>query len=211
MSFITFIIIAAVIFGLTMLAKHNGIYWLQLTLGACFFGFIGGGITYWIFNSFWWGFIIAGVATGLSFLGDHDEGSSSGNYQPYDYSSSSNSYSPSRSYSPSSNNDYEERQRQRQSEENRASYERQADEAYSHYQSYISQAESEESQAETELRYAEDYEYRAREYGDDSARSQASSCRSNARYNQSRAREYRNKADYYYGLYQEYKDRARSC
>ncbi len=134
---------------------------------------------------------------------DHGEDSSSDNNQPYDYP-------PSRSCS-SSSEDCEERQRQRQSEENRASYERQADEAYSHYQSYISQAESEESQAETELRYAEDYEYRAREYGDDSARSQASSCRSNARYNQSRAREYRSKADYYYGLYQEYKDRARSC
>lgn len=209
MSFITFAIIAAVIFGLAMLAKHNGIYWLQLTLGACFFGFIGGGITYWIFDSFWWGFFIAAVITGISFLGDHEESSSS-SYSSSDYSSSS-SYSSPRPYVSAPDDGYEERQRQRQSEENRASYERQADEAYSRYQSYISQAESEESQADTELRYAEDYEYRAREYGDDSARSQASSCRSNARYNQSRAREYRSKADYYYGLYQEYKDRARTC
>lgn len=209
MSFITFIIIAAVIFGLAMLAKHNGIYWLQLTLGACFFGFIGGGITYWIFDSFWWGFFIAAVITGISFLGDHEESSSS-SYSSSDYSSSS-SYSSPRPYVSAPDDGYEERLRQRRSEENRASYERQADEAYSHYQSYLSQAESEESQAETELRYAEDYDYRAREYGDDSARSQASSCRSNARYNQSRAREYRSKADYYYGLYQEYKDRARSC
>ena len=198
MSFVTFIIIAAAIFGLVMLAKYNGIYWLQIILGSCFFGFIGGGITYWIFDSFGWGFIIVAIISGISFFGDHDEGSSK-------------KYSSSSSYSSSTNDDYRERQSQIRSGENRASYERQAEEAYSRYQSYISQAESEESQADTELRYAEDYEYRAREYGDDSARSQASSCRSNARYNQSRAREYRSKADYYYSLYQEYKDRARTC
>lgn len=219
MSLVTIIIIIALIFGLGLLAKHLGIYWLQVTLVICLFGFVGGCITDWIFDSFEWGFAIAAVATGISVFNDNRETSStSENVLDYtDYSPSSHSNSAPMSFSPSSsssNDDDEEndeRERCRKSEEDRSYFEREANNAYSRYQSYVSQAEREEDQADTELRYAEDYEYRAREYDDDSARSEASSCRSKAQYNLSRAREYRSQADYYYGLYQEYKDRARTC
>ena len=202
MSLVTIIIIIALIFGLGFLAKHLGIYWLQVTLVICLFGFVGGCITDWIFDSFEWGFVIAAVATGISVFNDNREiSSTSENVLDYtDYSSSNDD-----------DEENDERERCRKSEEDRSYFEREANNAYSHYQSYISQAEREEDQADTELRYAEDYEYRAREYDDDSARSEASSCRSKAQYNLSRAREYRSQADYYYGLYQEYKDRARTC
>lgn len=204
MGFFGVLIVAGVLFGLASLAKSKGVRWLQIVFGLLLFGFVGGSLTDWIFHSFSWGFWIGVIGVGLAMLGDSDSSSSySGSSSSRASSDYSSSYSSGSSYSSSSSsNDRSSDRRQ---------YEYMASDAYSRYQSYLADAERELSQADTELRYAEDYEYRAREYNDSSAASQASSCRSNARYNTSRAEDYRRKADYYYGLYEEYKDKARSC
>lgn len=208
MSFISYAVLIVVVFAIAMYVKSKGIYWLQIILGIIVFGLVGGCITDLIFGSFKWGFLIMGGVFALRFFADlgsdSSSGSSDGDYGYASGSSRSSGYSSGSSSWASDSDD-------RRSAENRSQYERLADEAYSHYRSYLSDAESYESQADTEMRYAEDYDYRAREYDDSSARSQASSCRSSANYNMSRAREARSKADYYYSQYQDYKERARTC
>lgn len=220
MGFVVLIVVCVALFGLAMFVKQYS-FWLSLVLVSIMFGCIGGALTNWIFDSFSWGFWIASIGGGLCILGERDEYDSSGSSDDYDVadygSSSSGNYSSGSSYqsyssrsSYSSDNDYEERERQRRSAENRASYERDADNAYSRYESYKSEAERYADQADTELRYAEDYERRGREFDDSSALSQASSCRSSAEYCMREARSAKSQADYYYNLYLEYKERARN-
>ena len=138
-------------------------------------GLIVGGLSYWIFDAFWPGFMIGGgIGVVFGIIGQFSNNTSSsgssdsGCSYPHPRDNSYPASREERSNRSSGNNS----DKQSYIEELKRNYE---DEKY-YYEQYNEKAEKEFEQADVEKRYAEDYEWKYNEFNDESYNNQAQSC-----------------------------------
>ena len=130
-------------------------------------GLIVGGLSYWIFDAFWPGFMIGGgIGVVFGIIGQFSNNTSSsgssdsGCSYPHPRDNSYPASREERSNRSSGNNS----DKQSYIEELKRNYE---DEKY-YYEQYNEKAEKEFEQADVEKRYAEDYEWKYNEFNDES-------------------------------------------
>ena len=167
-------------------------------------GLIVGGLSYWIFDAFWPGFMIGGsIGVVFGIIGQFSNNTSSsgssdsGCSYPHPRDNSYPASREERSNRSSGNNS----DKQSYIEELKRNYE---DEKY-YYEQYNEKAEKEFEQADVEKRYAEDYEWKYNEFNDESYNNQAQSCYRSSEHHQNEGNRLKNEANWHLDKAQQYK------